>query len=601
MIRFPQPDVEQFFRTMDIQTFAVRPDERQIVFSTNLGGSFDLWQMDPEHPFPSQMTFIGQSCQALHFEKRGRFLMAGFDQDGDENTQLYALPPEGGELLPIRRAEGKRHFFASLSDDGKRLYYTTNRENETHLDTFCYDLETEGEKKILAGSEAATFLVDVSPEEKTFAYLKHFSNTHALLFVQQAGEAICLTADSGPQHVVYDAVYTDENTLYFLTDYQEDRAYLAQYDLQRREFQKVLEPAGGEFTSLSFDRKGKVLYLVEGYGVEDRLIRFSLDSSSAEEVTVPVEILTQLVIAKSGTLYLLGRSAVRPHNLYRLRPGESKWSELTRYRVPGVAEETLVQPEVMRYPSYDGLEIEALWFRAREEVSNGYLILWPHGGPQAAERKSFRALFQFLLHRGYSVFAPNFRGSTGYGLSFAKRVEGDWGGGPRLDLIHGLEWMIEQGYADRSRILLMGGSYGGYMSLLLTGRHGSYFRAVVDIFGPSDLFTFIESVPEHWQPVMEQWVGDPVKDRDKLKEDSPITYLEQMELPMLVVQGAKDPRVVKGESDRIVDALRKKGVDVEYLVLEDEGHGFSKKKNEMEVYRRVLRFLDRQISTPTSV
>ena len=141
----------------------------------------------------------------------------------------------------------------------------------------------------------------------------------------------------------------------------------------------------------------------------------------------------------------------------------------------------------------------------------------------------------------------------------------------------------------------MGGSYGGYMALLLHGRHADYFKAVVDIFGPSDLFSFIESVPEHWKPVMNQWVGDPERDREKLIEYSPITYLDGMVKPMLVIQGAMDPRVVKAESDQIVAALKKNGADVEYMVLEDEGHGFSKKENEMKVYRAVMEFFDQFI------
>jgi len=205
----------------------------------------------------------------------------------------------------------------------------------------------------------------------------------------------------------------------------------------------------------------------------------------------------------------------------------------------------------------------------------------------------FRSLFQFLVNRGFSIFAPNFRGSTNYGLKFTKMVEGDWGEGPRLDNIKGLDWLIENDYVDEDKILLMGGSFGGYMSLLLHGRHPEYFKAVVDIFGPSDLFSFIESVPEHWKPIMKQWVGDPEEDKEKLIEDSPITYLDHMTKPMLVVQGANDPRVVKQESDQIVEALKEKGTDVEYIVLEDEGHGFSKKENEIKVYRKVLEFFNK--------
>ena len=263
--------------------------------------------------------------------------------------------------------------------------------------------------------------------------------------------------------------------------------------------------------------------------------------------------------------------------------------------MPGVKEEELVKPEIITYPSYDGLAIEALLFKPHEDVNNGYVIHWPHGGPQAAERNNFRSLFQFLVNRGYSIFAPNFRGSTGYGLKFTKLVEGDWGDGPRLDNIAGLDYLYANGLADKDKTLLLGGSYGGYMALLLHGRHSEYYKAVVDLFGPSDLFSFIESVPNHWKPTMAQWVGDPVKDRDKLVAFSPITYLEGMTKPMLIIQGANDPRVVKQESDQIVEALQQKGFKVEYLVLDDEGHGFSKKENEIKVYSKVLEFFDQFI------
>ena len=169
-------------------------------------------------------------------------------------------------------------------------------------------------------------------------------------------------------------------------------------------------------------------------------------------------------------------------------------------------------------------------------------------------------------------------------------VEGDWGYGPRLDNVAGLDWLIENDYAEKGNIFLMGGSYGGYMALLLHGRHAEYFKAVVDIFGPSNLFSFINSVPEDWKPVMDLWVGHPEKDKEKLIEYSPITYLDTMTKPMLVIQGANDPRVVKEESDQIVQALKDKGRDVEYVLLEDEGHGFSKKENEIAVFQRILSF-----------
>ncbi|QDH22513.1 S9 family peptidase [Saccharibacillus brassicae] len=596
MLSFKKPDVEQFFRTFAIENFTVSPDEEQLVFSTNLSGKFDLWAMDLPDTFPYPLTFNGQNCHDLKYDKHGRFLVAGFDRDGDENAQLYALQPKGGELLPLCVKEGHRHMNPILSEDGKRLYYTSTKEDPTYLSALCCDLKTGQEVSVLQGSgDASIFLIDVGPKEEHLVYAKHFSNTYAPAFVCSGDDHVSLDPEAKGEYTVSDCVFTGKHELHYLTNAGKDFSYLARFDIESGTKTVLLELEGVDFTSVAYDKERGLLYLSASKGVADHLYTYDLESGSLGGIALPVDVLSSLKVAESGNVYVLGRSAVSPTNIFKKEPLSDEWTRCTNYGVPGIAESELVRPEVLTYPSFDGLEIEALFFRAREGTSNGHTILWPHGGPQAAERLGFRSLFQFLVSRGFHIFAPNFRGSTGYGLAFCKLVEGDWGDGPRLDNIAGLDWIIENGYAERDKLLLMGGSFGGYMALLLHGRHADYFKAVVDIFGPSDLFSFIESVPEHWKPIMNQWVGDPVADKDKLIAYSPITYLDGMTKPMLVIQGANDPRVVKAESDQIVQALQGKGAGVEYLVLDDEGHGFSKKENEIRVYRAVLEFLEKAI------
>ena len=590
MIQFAKPDVEQFFRTFGIQTFAVSPDEEQLVFSTNLNGTYNLWAMDLPHTFPYPLSFQNQSCQELTYDKSGAYVIAVMDKDGDENGQIYAVSAKGGQVKTLREAEGYSLHTPILSNDGKQLFYTSNKEDQTFMKSYAYNLETSLEETILHGEEAITLLMSKSPEESSFLYGRFFGNTYSLPYVKVGEEEILVTPDRSPEHTFAGAVYTSETEIYLLTNYREDFSYLAKFDLTTREFQKVVQLENEDLSDIQYCSKSHRLYLVSQKGVVDAFYEYDLHSGEIEKVETPVTIIEKVVIGGKGGVYLLGCSPTIPFNIYQ--KSNQGWSQLTNYSVPGVASEDMVEPETVTYPSYDGLQIEALLFQAKEENDNGHMILWPHGGPQVAERASFRSLFQFLLHRGYSIFAPNFRGSSGYGLSFKRLVEGDWGHGPRLDNIHGLEWLIEQGYADREKIMLMGGSYGGYMALLLHGRHPDYFKAVVDIFGPSHLFSFVDSVPEHWKPATKQLIGDPEKDKAKLTEHSPHTYVETMTKPMLVIQGAQDPRVVKEESDQIVKALKERGRDVDYLVLEDEGHGFSKKENEMAVYRKVLAFLD---------
>lgn len=591
MITFPKPDVEQFLRTFSIADFAVSPDEKQLVLSTNLSGKYNLWGMDLPNCFPYPLTSIDQSCQELLFDKQSRFIIAGFDQDGNENTQFYGIPLKGGTMKEIVHHENTRNFMPILSNDSKKLYYTTSRGNPSFLNSYCLDLESGQETLVLEGEDAATYLFGFSPDEETLLYYKDFGNTNTLLYAKRGNENILLTPPTEKQHTVNDGVFVSDSMIYLLTDYDSDFTYLASYNLETNRFNKVKELDNESFSVMKYSKENQLLYITSQKGVEDQLYEFNLQNGNWRNIPVPCSVIGKLEAAASGTLYLSGMSATMPPNIYKKSVDE--WVSLTNYTVPGVDSNELVEPDIITYPSYDGLEIESLFFRANKENDNGEVIFWPHGGPQAAERKFFRASFQFFLNHGYSIFAPNFRGSTGYGLEFMKMVEGDWGNGPRLDNVAGLDWLIEQGHAQKGNILLMGGSFGGYMALLLHGRHADYFKAVVDIFGPSNLFSFINSVPEDWKPIMDQWVGNPVKDKEKLIEFSPITYLESMTKPMLVIQGANDPRVVKEESDQIVRALKDKGRDVEYMLLEDEGHGFSKKENEIAVYRKILSFLNR--------
>ncbi|MYL71390.1 prolyl oligopeptidase family serine peptidase [Halobacillus litoralis] len=591
MLDFPQPDVEQFFQTYGIETFAISPDESQLVFSTNLNGKYNLWAMDLPHTFPYPLTFHNQSCEHITYDPKGEFIIVVVDEDGDENGQIYAVPPQGGTLQPVRKKEGARHILPFISDNGKQLYYTSTKDDETFMKGYRYNLDTDEEEVIVHGEGGMTILVDKSPEEKSFLYMKGFSNTYQLFYVKTEEEELLLTPSPEPQHTVTEAVFVSEQEIYLLTNYESDFSYLARFNLETKDFEKVAHVESEDFKQIKYDQTTESLYIISEKGVRDQLYRFKLDGDKLEELESPVGVIDQLVIAASGTVYLRGDSETVPANLYK--QSEKGWEPLTKYGVPGVKDEYLIAPDYVTYESFDGLEIEALLYRPKPERDNGHMILWPHGGPQAAERASFRSLFLFLVHEGYSLFAPNFRGSTGYGQKFAKMIEGDWGHAPRIDNVAGLDWLIDEGYATKDRILLMGGSYGGYMALLLHGRHPEYFKAVVDIFGPCNLFSFIDSVPEHWKPAIAQFVGDPEKDKEKLEEDSPINYLDTMTKPMLVIQGAKDPRVVKAESDQVVEALKKKGRDVDYIVLEDEGHGFSKKENEILVYRKVLDFLQR--------
>ena len=594
-LTFSTPDIENYLRTFTISHFTVNKDETQLVFSSNLNGKFNLWAMDLPSTFPYPLTFNNQASAFVKSDPHKRFLLTGFDKDGDENYQIFSLPVQGGRPEPLLTGEAhEKFYFAHLSEDGQRLYYMTSRENPTFLNTRVLDLESGEDQVLIQGEGGATYLNAVSPNEKHFAYHKSFANTYSLGFcLTTEGDIHCLTPDETVVHITSDMTFISDTEILFLTNYDEEFTYLASFDVKSNTFKPLHKIEREDILSLKWHAATNTAYLVTEKGVADYLYAYNFETKNIETISLPVDTVQQLHVSSQGNLYVLGRSATASFNLYKKEVDSKDWVALTSNPVPGLTKEELIDPDVITYPSFDGMAIEALLFRPKASVANGYTIFWPHGGPQSAERKWFRGAFQFLLGQGYQLFAPNFRGSTGYGASFTKLVERDWGEGPRLDCVAGIEWLFENGHADREKLFLFGGSYGGYMTLLLAGRHPEYFKACVDIFGPSNLFTFIESVPDHWKPIMERWLGDPIKDKERLDQDSPITYLKSMTKPMLVIQGANDPRVVKQESDQIVDELKKQGTEVEYLVFDDEGHGFAKKENEIKAYRAVLHFLEK--------
>jgi len=354
----------------------------------------------------------------------------------------------------------------------------TSKDNQSYLNAHVRDLETGGDTLLNIGENSPTVLAAVSPNEEVFVYIRQYANTYATGYVKIGSEEYPLTPDDKKVHISYNPIFIDNHTVYFTTDYEVKYAYLAKYGLLSKQFSEVLKINEESIEDLKWNKHMQKFYLVTEKGVTDFLYTYDLATKNLEKIKTPVDVINKIEVTERGTVYLLGLSAKLPTNIFELT---DEWKQLTNNGVLGVNEVEMVEPDVVSYKSFDNLEIEALLFKALPENDNGHTIFWPHGGPQAAERKTFRSMFQSFLNRGYTIFAPNFRGSTGYGSEFVKLVEHDWGHGPRLDCIEGIDWLIDQVITDKERLFLVGDSYGGYMALLLHGRHPEYFKAVVDI------------------------------------------------------------------------------------------------------------------------
>ncbi len=307
---------------------------------------------------------------------------------------------------------------------------------------------------------------------------------------------------------------------------------------------------------------------------------------------------------RSGRFALAFCTATMPTQLYVLDAEGGPPARKTSERPLGIAPELLAAGEDASFASHDGLRVSARLYLPSPEL--GYegtrpLVYYVHGGPQSQERPNFAwfsmPLIQMLTLEGFAVFVPNARGSTGYGLSYTKHVDRDWGGLDRLDHVHAMtEVLPRDSRVDVERAGVVGRSYGGYMTLMLAGRHPELWRAAVDMFGPYDLISFSQRIPETWKPYFTLALGDPERDRDFLVERSPRTTVGDISSPLLVIQGQNDPRVVEPESHDLVEGLRELGKDVEYLVFEDEGHDVLKLPNRVRCYDAIVGFFSEHLS-----
>ena len=299
-------------------------------------------------------------------------------------------------------------------------------------------------------------------------------------------------------------------------------------------------------------------------------------------------------------------TATSPTQIYTIEgKGRGRTKVHTQERILGISRGELAAGEDASYVSYDGLRVSARLYLPAKRL--GYegprpVVYYIHGGPQGQERPDFAwfsmPLIQFLTLRGFAVFVPNVRGSTGYGLSYVKWVDRDWGGKDRLDHVHAMtEVLPKDARIDAKRAAVVGRSYGGYMTLMLAGCNPDLWKAACDMFGPYDLLTFSERIPATWKPYFRIALGDPAKpaEREFLQERSPKTHLHNMTAPMLVIQGRNDPRVVAAESEDLVRELKASGKQIELLVFENEGHDVLKYENRVRCYEAIADFFAKRL------
>jgi dipeptidyl aminopeptidase/acylaminoacyl peptidase len=602
--RRPLPKFEQFFAIRRFQpALSFDPDGRRVLFVTNTSGQFNIWRTSVRGGRQQQLTaFENNTVRSLSVSPDGKTIAFTADQDGDEFHQIYLLPAKGGWPEQITDAAEVQHFLAesSWSPNGRYLTFAANSRIPTDMDVWIQDVEN-GEVQRVLGDGKYAFPASWSPDGDAILVYDFRNTTDSTLYLAEpaSGTARELTPHEGEVKYVPGPWAPDGSGFYLLSDEGREFVGLAFFRLDGG--LEWVETPDADLEEVALSQDGRVLcWLVNEDGWSRLRLRDRERGNELPEAQLSPGARSLLSLGlrltRDGShAALIWQGPQRSPDLFAVETRTGKARRLTESMLGGLRPRDLVEPEAVSYASFDGRQIPAWLYRPRRR-GRVPAVLSIHGGPEAQERPVYMPMYQYLLSRGIAVLATNIRGSTGYGKTYQKLIHRDWGGGDLQDWDHAAKWLLAQDWVDADRIGVYGGSYGGFAVLSCVTRLPDYWAAAVDIVGPSNLVTFAKAVPPTWRRFMEAWVGNPETEADFLMERSPITYVDNVKAPLLVIQGAKDPRVVKPESDQMVERLRALGRQVEYEVFEDEGHGFTRRSNEIRGFRLAADWLERHLA-----
>ena len=587
---------------------AISPDNGTLAFIADLGaGTYSAWTSPltkPGKPSPA-LGVDGAALRSLSWSKGGDLIGAA-DRGGTECHQLYvARSDERVEKLSWSDGERVQRLLSwnAISPDGKRVAFSSNARQPTDMDIVIEDVETATERALVTGP---TWYVagGWSPDGRALLVMRVQANTDQDLFVvdPDSGALRHLTPhrpEDGGDVSNVPAGWLADGRPVGITDHGREHLYLAAYDATTGAREIIDAPDWDvELAASSADGRVQIWSVnVDGYST----LRWQRDRKRGGEHELH-GVCEDLIVSADGSIAAFCRtSATETPQLWvlDLATGAARMVFETTRTVPSSG---LVQPELIRIKAADG-DIPCFVYRPR---SNGGAtrrtpaVLYPHGGPEGQSRPSFTSSAAYLLaliDRGFTLVVPNIHGSTGYGLSWQKAIHRDWGGIDARDLRAVADWMAADPRIDPTRLAVYGGSYGGFATLVCVTTMPERWKCAVDVFGVANLVTMIEHAQPNWRRFLKLWIGDLETDRAKLVERSPITHMDKVRCPMLVVQGTNDPRVPKEESDQVVEQLRARGIPVEYMVFEDEGHGFTKRANSDKAHTRIIDFLTEQLGS----
>ena len=640
-VSFAQPyTIQQYLSIKSAGSPDFSPDGKRIVYLTNATGTSQVWAVDTAGGKPEQLTFFDDNVSFVRWLPDNSGIIFGMARGGNENTQFYWMTPKGDAIEKLTDESSVRHNFAGLSKDGKRIYYTSNKRNRNFFDAYTLDLESENETllykydgniSVAAFNDSGTklvisrsgieksldndlFLVDVRTGKET--HLTPHDDASEFGNVEFLADGLLMTTN-------------DKREFEALVQMRQKNAAGDDWSAANLATSVVYGPnwdVGG--VTLSDDSR-VLAYTVNNDGFSDLYLRSiktgrkpltATVATNATQIKLPGRgIVGGTTFSGDGTKLAFSFSSPTNNGdvwLYDIR--SKKLSQVTNSDRAGINPKSFVAPQLIKFKTFDGREIPAWYYdqdegvRAitekieisvdsqgkRSERSSSYIngkptIISIHGGPEGQSRPGFNPLFQYYLSRGYAVLDPNVRGSTGYGKTYTHLDDVEKREDSVKDIAAAHEWLTTKGGADAKRIAVMGGSYGGYMTMAAITLYPDLWAAAVNTVGIVNWETFLQNTSGYRRRQREVEYGRLDRDIEFLRRISPIRKIDRIKTPLFVIHGKNDPRVPYTEAEQVVDAIKKRNAIVEYKLYDDEGHGISKLKNRLELYPLVADFLDK--------
>jgi len=598
----PQYTVGQFLESTSLRGLSFSPDGQRLLVSSDASGVYNVYAYPVDGSAPEQLTQSADDARfALGYLPDGeRFLSMG-DQGGNELDHLYVQAADG-TVTDLTPGDGHKAVLYGWTPDKSAFFFGTNERDKRYFDV--YEMGTNDfARRELYSNDQGLEVADISSDRRYIAFTKAISTSDSDVYLldRTTGKLQNLTEHDGFEGNLAMGFDPDATTLLYLTDRGDEFKYLVAYDLASGATRELVHPQW-DVLGAQYSTTGEHLsvWINNDARTEVRVYR-TADMSQVELPELPEAEITDIEISPDERrIAFYGSTARSPRNLYVSTLGGGEVAQITDTLNPDIDPSALVSPKVVRFASYDGVEIPGLLYRphgASPEHKVPALVVI-HGGPGGQSRVGYSEATQYLVNHGYAVYAINNRGSSGYGKTFYRMDDRRHGEADLDDVVASKGMLLDTGWVEKGKIGVLGGSYGGYLTLAAVTFRPEEFAVGVDLFGISNWVRTLESIPPWWESIREalyQEMGDPAEDGERLRRISPLFHADQIRRPLMVLQGANDPRVLKVESDEIVEAARANGVPVEYVVFDDEGHGFLNKGNREEAYEKILTFLDKYL------